>query len=106
MKSPFVFVECDILQSAFSGEKIFEVPTVDGGLFVGAVPVDFCKTYDGSRFGTDEPPRDQRARGLVSARVVRNGGDRARVAFPDGEDAEVSTQLLRQREQEDVNVPV
>jgi hypothetical protein len=106
MRSPYVFVECEILQSAFSGEKVFEVPTADGGLFVGVVPVDFCTARDGRRFGADEPPRNERAQGFVSARIVRNGSDRMRVVFPDGEDAEVSERLLRERSEERENVSV
>ena len=106
MKSQFVIIECEILQSAFSGEKIFEVPTADGGLFVGAAPADYCTTRNGTRFGPDEPPRNQKARGFVAARIVRNGGGRARVAFPDGEDAEISPSLLRERPEECVNVPI
>jgi hypothetical protein len=106
MKSPFVFVECEILQSAFSGEKVFEVTTADGGLFVGVVPVDFCTARDGRVFGADEPPRNERAHGLVSARIVRNGSDRTRVVFPDGEDAEVNARLLRERSEERTHVSV
>ena len=97
MKSQFVIIACDISRSAFSGERVFEVPTTAGGLFIGAAPVDYCTARNGMRFGPNDPPRNQKAHGFVAARIVRDGGGRARVAFPDGEGAEISADLVRER---------
>jgi hypothetical protein len=106
MKSKFVTVKCEILSGAFSGERIVQVATASGDQFVATVPREFCAKTDGSPLGKNEPAPSHPIIGLVKARVIRNGGDTARVAFPDGDDAEIDLGLLAERKVESAHVPV
>ena len=97
MMSGYVNVKCVILCSAFSGERVFQLDTASGEEFVGVAPLGFCAKKDGTPLSRGEPAPSQSLDGVVRARIIRNGGNKARVAFPDGEDAEVSLDLLAER---------
>jgi hypothetical protein len=68
-------MDCNLFKSAFSGEVGFTVQT-DSFLYEGVAPVHYAK-FNGEL--SDNPNQ-----GLLDVRVISNGGDKAKVATPDG----------------------
>jgi hypothetical protein len=91
-----VYVPCRLSRSGFSSERVFRVTQADTQEYVGAAPVFYCWTSDGRRLGPDTPAKNSPIDGLVEGYVLLNGGDRAKVEFPDGEVAEMMVADLHQ----------
>jgi len=90
-----VMVACEITRSAFSGERIVKFRQANGEEYVGAAPVEYCRTSTFRRLEADDPTGDESINGFVEAYLVKNGGDLARVSLPDGEGAEVNVGEIR-----------
>lgn len=79
-------LSCDLYASAFSGEVVFAVKTFDGGHYEGVAPKHFATPTDGlSQVATQ---------GTLRVKLIRNGGESALVAFPDGESAELHVEKV------------
>ncbi len=74
-------MNCELYQSAFSGEVVFSVRTASGESYEGVAPKHYAEPAGGL---TSEPTAGQ-----VSVKVLKNGGGTARVIVPDGEAIEV-----------------
>ncbi len=102
-----IFLACHLYQGSFSGEVVFEVQTLENGLYVGVAPKRDCFKLNGQLFQPDELPKVGSAvEGKVATRLVANGGDVARVALPDGEAVKVSAKLISERQSETSHVSV
>ncbi len=75
-------MECKLYPSAFSGEVVFQVNTINNQSYEGVAPKHYV-TYDAqlTRNGVN---------GQVKVRVLVSGGKEARVYVPDGQILSVS----------------
>jgi hypothetical protein len=80
-----VWVSCSISRSSFSGERILHIDLANGEKYVGAAPLHYFAQLDRSLLPAGEPAPGGSLTGLVRARQLENGGDRVRIALPDGE---------------------
>jgi hypothetical protein len=103
-----IYVRCQIMRSVFSGERIFNVSTADGGTYVGAAPVHYLFSFGGDEAGDSIPaPGENTADGWIEALLIANGGDEASVVFPGGEMARVKKSQIRRGSPKAMeNVPV
>lgn len=92
MQGQQVFLKCEISMGGFSGERVFELSTTSGSDYAGIAPVAYCRRDDGSCYNVHEPRSKER--GKVMARLIRNGGNEAFVAIPDGEAISVSEDIV------------
>jgi len=83
MQGQRVFLKCEISMGGFSGERVFELSTMAGSNYAGIAPVAYCRRNDGSPYNLHEPSAGEQ--GQVMARLIKNGGNGAFVAIPDGE---------------------
>jgi hypothetical protein len=96
----FVFVKCTVYRGAFSDERVFEVPEAeidDQTGYTGVAPLHYFQKQDANPFSASEPAPGQNLPGMLAARMISNGGDKARVAIPDGEGITVPLALLAKR---------
>lgn len=90
-----IYVECLIRTSAFEEERLFYIDQVEGARYVGFAPAHYCFTRERKPFERGEPKNE--APGLVSARLVENGGDTAWVYLPSGETILVRANTVSKR---------
>ena len=105
METRFIYLEARISPGAFSGECVFELKLSSGEHYVGLAPRNYCRQPDGEPLPAGSPKKEG-INGKVAARLIRNGGDIAYVAIPDGEAVEVPAGIISQREPETSHVPV
>ncbi len=79
-------MSCNLYQGAFSGEAVFEVKTIDGDSYQGIAPRHYVKPA--TELSKEPVP------GVVAVRVVKNGGNEARVTMPDGETIDVHAGII------------
>jgi hypothetical protein len=77
-----VLLRCAISSGAFSGEKVFKVNLAKGDQHQGVSPVFYCFHENRQKLAKSEPG-DQEIKGLVYAKVIKNGGATAFVTTPD-----------------------
>ena len=77
MAASFGHIDCKLYPSAFSGELVFQVDTTITEPYEGVAPKHYVETTT--------PPTKGGVDGQVRVRVLRNGGDEARVSMPDGQ---------------------
>lgn len=106
MDSKFVYLECRISAGMFSGECVFDVELSSGEHYVGIAPRHYCRKPNGHPLPVGTPRQKQSIKGKIAARLIRNGGDVAYVAIPDGEAVEVPAGIISPREPETAHVPV
>jgi len=106
MNAKFVYLECQISAGAFSDECVFELKLASGDEYIGIAPRKYCRTEDGHQLASDSLQKQSTITGKIAARLIRNGGDVAVVAIPDGEAVEVSAGIVSQREPETSHVSV
>lgn len=82
MSAAFGQIDCKLYPSAFSGELVFRVDTAIGESYEGVAPKHYVMP--------DTQPTKEGVDGQVKVRVIKNGGDKARVSVPDGEILTVS----------------
>lgn len=70
-------LECKLYQSAFSGEVVFQIDTVDKESYEGVAPNHYIVS--------DDSPTKEGVDGQVKVHVLANGGSKARVSVPDGQ---------------------
>lgn len=100
-----VWVDCQISRSAFSSERVFEISQTDGKVYVGVAPAHYLRNENGEALRLDEPAENETINGQIFAIVVKNGGDTARIAIPDGEAVIVNIQQVKRAREKD-HVPV
>ena len=101
-----VLLRCRITRGGFSGERVFRLMQADPvEEYVGAAPVDYCFHLDRRPIGIEEPGKGQPIEGLVTGRIIENGGSLVRVLFPDGETVLMTTSQIAYRRKTDY-VPV
>lgn len=88
------FVLCEIERGAFSGERVFQIALTDGGTYIGVAPRDYYFKADGSELSPDEPSATQLINGMLTIRIIKNGGKTAYIAIPDGEAVTVSSEKI------------
>ena len=91
----FVFVRCQVFRGAFSAERVFGVPEANG--YTGIAPVHYVRKIDDGLFLPSEPAENEAIPGKLFARMIKNGGDSAQVAIPDGEAITVPLALISRR---------
>ena len=90
-----VLVTCQLTRSGFSSERIFRIDQADQAEHIGAAPVHYCWTEEGKRLNENSPAKGKRISGLVQPYVISNGGLKARIETPDGENIEVDTSAVK-----------
>ena len=70
-------MECKLYTSAFSGEVVFQVDTVDTQSYEGVAPKHYI--------ASDVTPTKEGVDGQVKVRVLKNGCSEARISVPDGQ---------------------
>ena len=80
-------MQCKLYPSAFSGEVVFEVDTLNQQSYEGVAPNHCVKS-------SDQPTRDG-VNGQVKVRVISNGGSEARVSVPDGQILNVAADKVK-----------
>ncbi len=88
-----ILVRCSIERGGFGNERTYKVKTAGGGVYTGIAPWFYCFTNTNEQVEykstfeqvAEEPALDQSISGYIVGRLIRNGGDDAKVAFPDGE---------------------
>ena len=88
MAAPHGQMKCKLYPSAFSGEVVFQVDTKIGDSYEGVAP----KHYVAS---STQPTKDG-VIGQVKVRVLKNGGNEARVSVPDGQILSVSADKVHE----------
>jgi hypothetical protein len=106
METRFIYLEARISPGAFSGECVFELKLSSGEHYVGLAARNYCRQPDGQPLASGSPKEKQTIKGKIAARLIRNGGDVAYVAIPDGEAVEVPAGIISPREPETSHVPV
>ena|SRR5256885_2103794 len=106
MDSKFIYLDCDISAGMFSGECVFELELSSGERYSGFAPRHYCRKPNGQPLPAGTPRERQTIKGKIAARLIRNGGDVAYVAIPDGEAVEVPAGIISPREPETSHVPV
>jgi len=81
-------MECKLYTSAFSGEVVFQVNTLNGQSHEGIAP----KHYVASSI---KPTKDS-VEGQVKVRVLKNEGNETRVYVPDGQILNVSADKVHE----------
>ena len=81
-------MECKLYPSAFSGEVVFQVNTVNEQSYEGVAPKHYVES-------STQPTKDG-VDGQVRVRVLSNGGEGARVSVPDGQILSVSTDKVHE----------
>ena len=81
-------MECKLYSSAFSGEVVFQVNTLNEQSYEGVAPKHYVES------GT-QPTKDG-VDGKVKVRVLKNGGNEARVSVPDGQILSVSADKVHE----------
>lgn len=82
-------MSCKLYPSAFSGEVVFQVDTTKGLPFEGVAPKHYVDpSTELSKDGID---------GQVRVRVLKNGGNEARVSVPDGQILTVSADKVKEK---------
>ncbi len=71
-------MECKLYTSAFSGEVVFQVDTINEQSYEGVAPKHYVVE------SSAQPTKDG-VDGQVKVHVLANGGDEARVSVPDGQ---------------------
>lgn len=79
-------MNCELYQSAFSGEVVFAVETLDGKPYEGIAPKHYANPVDSLSANP--------INGSLEVRVIRNGGKSARVRMPDGEAIDVPLAII------------
>ena len=90
-----VLVECRISRSGFASERIFRVEQTNRSEHIGAAPVHYCWTQDGTLLTARLPAENDKIPGLVQGYVISNGGLVAKIETPDGEVVEVMTSVVK-----------
>jgi hypothetical protein len=81
-------MKCKLYPSAFSGEMVFQVNTVNEQSYEGVAPNHYvASSTQPTKDGTD---------GKVKVRVLSNGGKEARVSVPDGQILSVSADKVHE----------
>ena len=75
-------MKCKLYLSAFSGEKVFQVETMDEQSFEGVAPNHYVES--------DVQPTKDGVDGYVKVRVLSNKEGSVRVSIPDGQILSVS----------------
>ncbi len=70
-------MECKLYPSAFSGEVVFQVNTINKKSYEGVAPKHYVQP-------NTQPPKDG-VNGQVKVHVLDNGTNEARVSVPDGQ---------------------
>ena len=81
-------IECKLYPSAFSGEVVFQVNTVNEQSYEGVAPKHYVVS-------STQPTKDG-VDGQVKVRVLSNGGKEARVSVPDGQILSVSADKVHE----------
>ena len=81
-------MECKLYPSAFSGEVVFQVNTVNEQSYEGVAPNHYITS--------SVKPTSDGVRGQVKVRVLKNGGSEARVSVPDGQILSVSADKVHE----------
>jgi hypothetical protein len=83
-------MECKLYPSAFSGEVVFQVNTNQGQSYEGVAPKHYVVNTSTqlTKAGVD---------GQVKVRVLKNGGNEARVSVPDGQILTVSADKVHEK---------
>ena len=81
-------MKCKLYSSAFSGEVVFQVDTVNNQSYEGVAPKHYVTpSTQPTKGGVD---------GQVKVRVLKNGGNEARVSVPDGQILSVSADKVHE----------
>lgn len=70
-------LNCKLYQSAFSGEVVFQIDTVNRESYEGVAPNHYVAF-------SDQPTKDG-VDGQVKVHILKNGGNEARISMPDGQ---------------------
>jgi len=81
-------MECKLYSSAFSGEVVFQVNTVNKQSYEGVAPNHYITS-------SVKPTRDG-VSGQVKVCVLKNGGSEAKVSVPDGQILNVSADKIHE----------
>ena len=81
-------MECKLYSSAFSGEVVFQVNTLNKESYEGVAPKHYVES-------STQPTKDG-VDGQVEVRVLSNGGEKARVSMPDGQVLSVSADKVHE----------
>jgi hypothetical protein len=106
MESKFIYLDCRISAGMFSSECVFELTLSSGEHYFGIAPRNYCRKPNGQPLAAGSPKNKESISGKIAARLIRNGGDVALVAIPDGEAVEVPAGIVSPRELETSHVPV
>ena len=87
------FLRCRLTKSAFSGERVFRVTAKQIDEYVGVAPLSYCYDETRNQLRQDQPQNDA-MHGHVSAQMISNGAEWAKVLVPDGESIQVPVDLL------------
>ena len=86
MPTQYGKVTCDLFRSAFSGEVVFAVNTINGERYEGIAPKHCAKPV--GDLSVDP------TKGTLEVAVINNGGKSSSIRMPDGESIEVPTELI------------
>ena len=81
-------MECKLYPSAFSGEVVFQVNTINKQSYEGVAPKHYVQP-------NNQPPKDG-VSGKVKVRVLGNGASEARVSVPDGQILSISADKVHE----------
>jgi len=81
-------MECKLYPSAFSGEVVFQVNTINMQSYEGVAPKHYVQP-------NTQPPKDG-VNGQVKVRVLDNGANEARVSVPDGQILSISADKVHE----------
>jgi hypothetical protein len=81
-------MKCKLYPSAFSGEVVFQVNTINKQSYEGVAPKHYVQP-------NTQPPKNGVA-GQINVRVLGNGANEARVSVPDGQILTVSADKVRE----------
>ncbi len=101
-----VFLNCQISQGAFSGERVFEVNQLDGVKYIGLSPRHYCYHRVGDVLKATEPQPGVSIDGRIAARRIGIMKEGARVAIPDGRAISVPAELITDRTLGEPHVPI
>lgn len=108
MNTSRIYLACSLSRGSFSGEVIFRCDMFNSERYTGVAPLVQCRSKDDSRLHLNDLPANSQETldGKVVASLIKNGGKIARVALPDGEAIEVSIDLVSERVEKGMYVPV
>ena len=78
-----VLVPSTIERGGFGNERTYRVRTADGDEHIGIALWTYCYNEKKQQV-EDEPEIGQEIPGFVIAKLIKNGGNQAKVEFPDG----------------------